>query len=195
MPTASPTPALAAAVESYRASGDLARLLDAIADLARTASADELVAAAAPYRDIPEVAGPVYEHIVAQKPDDAEALVVLANASWLAGRGPEVVGELASRAIAADPGRRAAWHLWALAESDARQRTERWRQVAARFADDELARVLLADNAASLAGAESDPEALALAIRTYEELLATARTEEQRTALERAITTLRGWTL
>lgn len=195
MPTASPTPTLAAAVEAYRASGDLPQLLDTIADLARTATADELVEAAAPFRDIPEVAGPVYEHVVAQRPDDAEALVVLANASWLAGRGPELVGELASRAIAADPDRRAAWHLWALSESDARQRTERWRQVTERFADDELARVLLADNAASLAGAESDPEALALALRTYESLLATARTADQRQALQRAITTLRGWSL
>jgi hypothetical protein len=45
-----------------------------------------------------------------------------------------------------------------------------------------------------VAGAESDPEALALAISTYESLLATAR-EEQRAVLERAITTLKGWSL
>jgi hypothetical protein len=89
---------------------------------------------------------------------------------------------------------RAAWHLWALSESDARSRTERWRQVTERFPDDELARALLADNAASLAGADSDAEALALAVRTYESLLPTAR-GEQRQALERAIGTLRSWSL
>jgi hypothetical protein len=187
-------PNLTDSVIAYRESGDLARLLERISVIAQTSPIDDLIAAAEPFREIPEVIGPVYEHVVAARPDDARALVTLANAYWLAGRGPELVGELAARAIAADPALRAAWHLWALSESDARARTARWSQVAERFPEDELARVLLADNAASVAGAESDAEALALAIRTYESLLTTAG-EDQRGALERAITTLKGWTL
>lgn len=185
---------LSAAVAAYHENGDIVRLLDRLAELARAMPVEELMAAVEPYRDIPEVIGPVYEHVVRARPDDARALITLANAYWLAGRGPDVVGELAARAIAADPALRAGWHLWALSEADARARTERWRQVTERFPDDDLARVLLADNAASLAGAESDPEALALAIRTYESLLPSAQ-PEQRTALERAITTLQGWSL
>jgi hypothetical protein len=194
MPDLLPQPALADAVAAYRETGDIARLLGRITEIAATAPIDDLAAAAEPFRDIPEVIGPVYEHVVDARPDDPRALVTLANAYWLAGRGPDVVGELASRAIAADPTLRAGWHLWALSEGDARSRTERWRQVCERFPDDELARALLADNAASLAGAESDPEALALAVRTYESLLPTAGAD-QRAALDHAIATLRGWSL
>lgn len=194
MPDLLPESTLADAVGAYRETGDIARLLDRIDAIAAGIAVDELVAAAETYRDIPEVIGPVYEHVVRARPDDARALVTLANAYWLAGRGAEAVGELAARALAADPALRAAWHLWALSESDARARTDRWRQVTERFPEDELARALLADNAASVAGAESDPEALALAIRTYESLLPTAGAE-QRAALEHAITTLRGWSL
>jgi hypothetical protein len=51
----------------------------------------------------------------------------------------------------ADPENRAAWHLWALAESDPRQRVARWQQVSARFPTDDLARANVADNAAALA--------------------------------------------
>jgi hypothetical protein len=194
MPELLPYSTLADAVTAYRDTGDFARLLDRIGAIAANAPVDQLIEAAEPFRDIPEVIGPVYEYVVRARPDDARALVTLANAYWLAGRGAETVGELAGRALAADPALRAAWHLWALSESDARARTDRWRQVTDRFPEDELARALLADNAASVAGAESDPEALALAIRTYESLLSTAR-EEQRAVLERAITTLKGWSL
>jgi hypothetical protein len=122
-------------------------------------------------------------------------MVVLANAYWLTGRGPEVVGELASRALAADPGNRGAWHLWALTEPRVRERVARWRQVAERFPTDQLARAALADNAASLAGAEHDPLALDLAVATYEGLLGEATEPAQRSALEAAIETLRGWRL
>ena len=163
--------------------------------LTTSADPDALIAAAEPFRDLPEVVIPVYERVVAACPTDARAMVVLANAYWLTGRGPEVVGELASRAIAADPSNRGGWHLWALAESRARERVARWRQVAERFPADQLARAALADNAASLAGAEHDPLALDLAIVTYEGLLADARDPAQRGALEAAITTLRGWRL
>ena len=133
------------------------------------------------------------ERAVAENPDNAHALVALANAYWLSGSGPEVVGDLASRAMAADPTNRAAWHLWALSESDPRQRVARWQQVSARFPADDLARANIADNAAALAGAEHDYDALDLAIATYEQLLATAGQQEQRDALDTAIRTLRQW--
>ena len=136
---------------------------------------------------------PALERAVAERPEDARAIVALANHYWLIGAGPEVVGDLASRAIAADPDNRAAWHLWALAESNPRERVARWQQVAQRFPHDDLAKANLADNAASLAGAEHDYDAVDLAIVTYEALLATAQQADQRAALQKAITTLRGW--
>ena len=136
---------------------------------------------------------PGLERAVADSPDDARSLIALANAYWLTGRGPEVVGELASRAIAADPDNRAGWHLWALSESDPRQRVTRWQQVSARFPSDDLARANVADNAAALAGAEKDYDALDLAIATYEQLLAKAEHREQRDALDTALRSLRGW--
>ena len=122
---------------------------------------------------------PELERAVAERPDDAKALVALANHYWLIGAGPEAVGDLASRAIASD--------------ADNRERVSRWQQVSARFPLDELAKANLADNAASLAGAEHDHQAVDLAIETYEDLLATAQQHDQRVALEKAINTLRGW--
>jgi hypothetical protein len=119
--------------------------------------------------------------------------VILANAYWLSGRGPEVVGELASRALAADAGNRGAWHMWALTEANQRDRTVRWLQVTQRFPDDMLAKAALADNAASLAAAERDREALDLAISAYEELWNNSPTEQQRAALETALNTLRNY--
>ena len=136
---------------------------------------------------------PALEQAVAERPNDARALVALANHYWLIGAGPEVVGDLASRAIAADPENRAAWHLWALAESNPRERVARWQQVSKRFPTDDLAKANLADNAASLAGAEHDYEAVDLAIATYEELLSTATEPDQKNALGKAIKTLKGW--
>ena len=122
-------------------------------------------------------------------------MVILANAYWLTGRGADVVGELAERARHVDPGNRGAWHLWALAQSDPRARMERWQEVADRFPADQLARAALADNAASVAGAEHDPLALDLAVRTYEGLWAEASRDEERRALEESITKLKGWKL
>lgn len=188
-----PTAEIAGAVEAYRESSNVAALLDRLAVIAEGADIDALIAAVEPYRELPEVSGPVYEYVVRARPNDARALVILANAYWLSGRGPDVVGELASRALAADPRNRGAWHLWALTESELRERVARWAQVAERFPDDELARANLADNAASLASTEHDPDALHLAIRSYESLLATAQRTEQRLALESALGTLRGW--
>ena len=136
---------------------------------------------------------PALERAVKECPDDAKALVALANHYWLIGSGPEPVADLASRAISLEPDNRAAWHLWALAESDPRQRMARWQQVSQRFPADLLAKANLADNAASLAGAEHDYEAVDLAIATYKELLAVSDRADQRAALEKAIKTLEGW--
>lgn len=193
-PSLDPAAELARAVATYQENANVAQLLADLETIAGGSDTDALIAAAEPYRHIPEVSGPLYERIVQARPDDPRAMVILANAYWLTGRGPEVVGELASRAMAADPANRGAWHLWALTESNPRERTMRWKQVAERFPGDDLARVNLADNAASLAGAEEDADALALAIATYESLLATAR-PEQRAALEKALHTLRAWKL
>ncbi|MBA3646664.1 MAG: hypothetical protein H0W63_10875 [Gemmatimonadaceae bacterium] len=136
---------------------------------------------------------PELERAVQENPDDARAIVALANHYWLTGHGPEAVGDLASRAIAADPQNRAGWHLWALSESDPRQRVARWQQVSARFPSDDLAKANLADNAASLAGAEHDYEAVDLAIFTYRELRANATAADQKAALDKAISTLEKW--
>lgn len=194
-PPADLAASLAHAVEEYRDHANIGLLLQRLDALAEGATPDALVVAVEPFRDIPEVAGPIYEKVVAAQPGNARALVILANAYWLSGRGPDVVGELASRALAADPGNRGAWHLWSLTESDPRQRVARWQQVAARFPDDHLALANVADNAASLAGAEHDADALVLAITTYERLLATATEPSQREALEHALLTLRAWKL
>ena len=169
---------IAAAVDAYRVDANIAFLLARIERVARATDPDTLASAVEPFRAIPEVAGPAYERIVAARPDDARALVILANAYWLAGRGPEQVAELASRAMAADPTHRGAWHLWALTEPDLRSRVSRWRQVADRFPEDLLARANLADNAASLASTDHDREALDLAIETYAGLLALAERDE-----------------
>jgi hypothetical protein len=190
-----PAESLAAAVEEYHRQNDVGALLDRVNAIARTSDPDLLLAASAPYHDLPEVVIPVYERVVAARPDDAQAMVVLANAYWLTGRGADVVGQLATRAIAVDDGNRGAWHLWALAESDPRARLERWQRVSERFPADQLARAALADNATSLAGAEHDPDALDLAVRTYEGLWAEASRADERHALEETITKLKGWVL
>lgn len=182
---------LAAIVEEYRITANIGTLIDRVRALAAESSPEQLARATADFRDMPEVVIPAYEHIVAQRPHDAQAMVVLANAYWLTGRGPDVVGRLASRAIEADASNRGAWHLWALAESEVRDRVMRWQEVAKRFPHDQLARAALADNAASLAGAEHDADALQLAITTYEGLLAEAHRPDQRSALEGTLRVLR----
>ena len=187
--------ALRAAVQEYERTDNVGVLFDRVRAVAAAVAPAALKDACAPFRDLPEVIIPAYERIVAQVPDDAQALVVLANAYWLTGRGPDVVGDLASRAIAADADNRGAWHLWALAEPDIRERVGRWQQVAGRFPEDQLARAAMADNATSLASAEQDPLALDLAIRTYEGLLAESTHDAQRSALETTLKTLRGWKL
>ena len=194
-PPVDATVELRAIVEDYQRHDNVGALFDRIKALAAAVSPEQLKEACAPYREMPEVVIPVYERVVAARAEDAQAIVILANAYWITGRGPELVGELASRAISADPANRGAWHLWALAESNVRERVARWKQVAERFPADQLARAALADNATSLAGAEHDPLALDLATATYEGLLAESTHPAQRAALEATLKTLRGWKL
>jgi hypothetical protein len=187
--------ALADAVGQYESTGNLGALMQRLHHLRDSVMPDALVSAAEPWLHMPEVAGPLYERVVAEQPENARAMVILANAYWLSGRGPEVVGDLAARALSVDPENRGAWHLWALTESSPRDRTTRWLQVTQRFPGDQLAKAALADNAAALAGAEQDREALQLAITTYEALRAASADREQQAALDKALTTLRGWKL
>ena len=72
---------------------------------------------------------------------------------------------------------------------------QRWQRVSTEFPADQLARAALADNATSVAGAEHDPLALDLAVRTYESLWAEASRDEERRALEETIVKLKGWKL
>jgi hypothetical protein len=186
-----PSRDLAAHVDAYRQTGDLGRLLDALRALAVQATPEALKGAAKPYADMPEVIVPLYERIVADVPNDAQAMVILANSYWLTGRGPDVVGQLASRARTIDPANRGAWHMWALAEPKLRRRVDRWLDVTRQFPSDQLARAALADNATSLASEEDDPVALKLAIDTYEGLLAEATHPAQRLALEETLKKLK----
>jgi hypothetical protein len=190
-----PVAELSAAVATYHDSNNYALLLERLLAVAEATEPEALAAAAEPYLAIPEVSGPLYERIVAARPDDARALVILANSYWLTGRGAEATGELATRALTVDPSNRGAWHLWALTESIPRERMQRWRQIVERFPEDDLARASLADNATSLASVERDREALQIAIRSYEVLRRKTTNPEQLAALERALKTLRGWTL
>ncbi|MBL0938671.1 MAG: hypothetical protein IBJ03_07240 [Gemmatimonadaceae bacterium] len=185
--------ALAESVAAYEVTGNVGALMERLHHLRAGAMPDAIVAATETWLHMPEVAGPLYEKVVDEQPNNVRALVILANAYWLSGRGPELVGELANRALTIDPTNRGAWHLWALTEGNQRDRTVRWLQVTQRFHDDMLAKAALADNAASLAAAEHDKEALALAITTYEELWNNSPTEQQRAALETALTTLRNY--
>jgi hypothetical protein len=190
-----PAAAVAAAVSTYHDTSDYGVLLERLLAIADVTEPDALAAAVEPYLAIPEVSGPLYERIVAARPNDSRALVILANSYWLTGRGPEATGELAARALAADPLNRGAWHLWALTEGVPRERMMRWKQVVERFPEDDLARASLADNATGLASGERDREALQLAIRSYEVLRRKATDPTQRAAVERALATLRSWTL
>jgi hypothetical protein len=190
-----PAAEIAAAVDDYRDSNNFSVLLDRLLAISAESDLDALIAAVEPYHTIPEVAGPVYERVVAERPDDARALVILANAYWLSGRGPDAVGELASRAIAVDPANRGAWHLWALSESSPHERMSRWLQVTQPLPDEELAKASLADNAASIASTDRDREALQIALHAYRSLLRTATRPEQRLALEEAIGVMEKWNL
>lgn len=177
----------------FAATGHSGRLREQLSELIADVTPDALVVAAEAYRDEPEIVAPIYEAVVAAQPDNARALVILANAYWLQGRGPQIVGELATRAMAADPANRGAWHLWALAESQPRDRVHRWLQVAERFPEDPLAVAAVADNAAAVAGAERDYGMLDLAIEWYERLLAVTTVPAQREAVTTALSALRGW--
>ena len=194
-PSQDPAARLSAIVEDYRQHDNLGALFDSLRALARESAPELLMEISRPYRDLPEVVIPLFESITERLPDDAQSLVVLANAYWLTGRGPETVGRLARRARELDSENRGAWHLYALSESDPRARMERWREVATRFPTDQLARAALADNAAAVAGAEHDPLALDLAVATYESLLSESKNSEQKKALRETIAALKKWRL
>ena len=184
---------LAEVVDDFRTHANAAHLKQALQTIARGATPDAIIIAAEPYKDEPEIMAPLYEVVIESQPENARALVILANAYWLLGLGPDVVGALASRAIASDPANRGAWHLWALSESDPRQRVGRWQQVVARFPGDDLALVNVADNAAGVAGNEQDYDMLDLSVSAYESLLSRAEVPSQRDAVETALRALRGW--
>lgn len=194
-PSLDPAERIAAIVEDYRQHDNLGALFDGLRALARDSSPEVLIDVSRPYRDLPEVVIPLFESVTERVPADAQSLVVLANAYWLTGRGPDTVGRLAQRARELDPENRGAWHLYALSESDPRARMERWREVTLKFPSDQLARAALADNASSVAGAEHDPLALDLAVATYEGLMAEAKNPAQRKALKETIATLKKWRL
>lgn len=194
-PPKDPAARIAAIVEDYRQHDNLGALFDGLRALAREESPDVLIDVSRPYRDLPEVVIPLFESITERVPTDAQSIVVLANAYWLTGRGPDTVGRLAQRARELDPENRGAWHLYALSESDPRARMERWREVTAKFPSDQLARAALADNAASVAGAEHDPLALDLAVATYESLLKESNNPAQKKTLRETIATLKKWRL
>jgi hypothetical protein len=192
-PPQDPAARLEALVEDYRQHDNLGALFDGLRSLARESTPEVLIDISRPYRELPEVVIPLFESVTERLPGDAQALVVLANAYWLTGRGPETVGRLAQRARDIDPENRGAWHLYALSESDPRARMERWREVTERFPTDQLARAALADNAASVAGAEHDPLALDLAVANYESLLRDSNNSEQKRALRETIAALKKW--
>ena len=81
--------AFADAIQEYRQNGDIAALLDRMKALSLATEPEALIAASAPYHDLPEVVIPVYERIVTARPDDAQSMVILANAYWLTGRGAD----------------------------------------------------------------------------------------------------------
>lgn len=186
---------LPAILDEYASHGNATELRRRLEAAVRGVTGEALRAAVEPYRDNPDVVAPVYERIVELEPSNAQALVILANAWWLQGRGPEPVGELASRAIAADSSHRGAWHLWALSEPDPRRRVLRWLQVSERFPSDDLALAAMSDNAAAVAGAEHDYKMLDLAIAGFERLLERAPQAAQREAVENALRSLRAWRL
>jgi hypothetical protein len=188
-----PVARIAEIVEDYRNHDNLGALFDGLKALAAENEPEVLVDISKPYRDIPEVVIPLFESVTQRRPKDAQSIVVLANAYWLTGRGPETVGRLAERARELDAENRGAWHLWSLSESDPRARMERWREVTQKFPADQLAKAALADNAASVAGQEHDPLALDLAVATYEELLKESGNPAQRKALKETIATLKKW--
>jgi hypothetical protein len=192
-PPQAPAARLATIVEDYRQHDNLGALFDSLRAFARELAPELLIETSRPYRDIPEVVIPIFESVTERLPDDAQSIVVLANAYWLTGRGPETVGRMANRARELDATNRGAWHLYALSESDPRARMERWREVTIKFPSDQLARAALADNAASVAGAEHDPLALDLAVATYESLLKESKSSEQKRALKETIATLKKW--
>jgi len=74
-PTSDPRAEVAAAVDEYQVHGNPMHLRVRLKEIADSAMPDALIAAVEPYREIPEVAIPVYEQVVADQPSNARALV------------------------------------------------------------------------------------------------------------------------
>src|SRR3954471_13643306 len=81
-------------VDAYHQSNDVGTLLDQLKAFAKRTPVDALKAPSQPYREMPEVVIPLFERVVADGPPDAQAMVVLANAYWLTGRGAGAVEQL-----------------------------------------------------------------------------------------------------
>ena len=176
---------LAQIVEEYRVTANIGTLFDRVRALAALADPEQFLEAARPCHDMPEVVIPAYEHIVAARPQDAQAMVVLANAYWLTGRGADVVGELAPRAHRRRraQSRRVA-PLGAVRTELRASASSAGGGFAALSRGPARARAL-ADNATSLAGAEHDPAALDLAIVDVRESCSRKRhVRKQRAALQ-----------
>src|SRR5678815_1630683 len=92
-PTSDPRAEVAAAVDEYQVHGNPMHLRVRLKEIADSAMPDALIAAVEPYREIPEVAIPVYEQVVADQPSNARALVILANSYWPTTREPVRVGD------------------------------------------------------------------------------------------------------
>ena len=185
---------LSSFVESYQQSGDVGLLFDQLKALAKRTAPDALKQAAQPFRDLPEVVIPLYERIVADSPNDAQAMVVLANSYWLTGRGPDAVEQLASRAKAIDraesrrlaplgAGRSRICESASIVGSKSRSAFRATNSRAPRSPT--TPRVWRTT--------KQDPVALKLAIATYEGLLAETKQTAQRLALEETLKKLRNW--
>jgi len=58
-------------VEEYRLTGNIGTLLDRVRALASRTDPEELARAVRAYANMPEVVIPAFEHIVAERPEDA----------------------------------------------------------------------------------------------------------------------------
>ena len=85
-PPLDPANRLARIVEDYRQHDNLGALFDSLRALARDSTPELLIDISRPYRDVPEVVIPLFESVTERLPNDAQSIVVLANAYWLTGR-------------------------------------------------------------------------------------------------------------
>jgi len=137
---------------------------------------------------------PSYERIVADRQADAQAMVVLANAYWLTGRGPGPVEALAVRAKEIDPMNRGAC-ICGRSPNPTCENASSGGSPSPRVPSDQLARAALADNATSLRMTSKIRLRSSSRSPRMRVLLAEAPGTAQRLALEQSLKTLRGWKL